>query len=155
MGTAILQVRHELVVVVGVLRGSMGFEVDGVAIEAGSVEKGVPDGDLVIGFPLGEIEGVRGTGGSRRMVVAVGCDGGHVPGVDEGGCDVRPAWDGGDGADGETGRGQRRTNRGSGDQALPTTDHATGVPPRPIYVGPDRLQLHRPHSVTVSRRQAC
>lgn len=100
MGTAILQVRHELVVV-GLLRESMGFEVDRVAIEAGGVEKGVPDGDLVIGFPLGEIEGVGGTGGSRRTVVAVGCDGGHVPGVDKGGCDVRPAWDGGDGADGE------------------------------------------------------
>lgn len=74
MSTAILQVRNELVV--GLLR-----EMDGIAIEAGCVEKGVSDGDLIVGFPLGKIERVRWTGGSRLVIMAVRCNGGHVPGV--------------------------------------------------------------------------
>jgi hypothetical protein len=88
---------------------SMGVEVHRVAIDAGGVEKGVADGDLIIGFPLGKIERVRGTGGSRLVIMAVRCDGWHVPEVvlgagrrvDGGGCDVRPAWDGRCESDGE------------------------------------------------------
>lgn len=57
----------------------MWFEAAHIAIGAGRVEKSVANrGGLLVGFPLGDVKGVRGTG-IGGLIGGVGYDGGHVP----------------------------------------------------------------------------
>jgi hypothetical protein len=76
--TAISQIGGK-VVVFGLLVETVCLQVAGVAIGAGGIEKSVADRNLIVGFPLGDVERVRGTDASRVVIMAVSRDGWHVP----------------------------------------------------------------------------
>lgn len=78
MNTAISQVRGK-VIVFGLLVEMVRLQMACVAIGAGGIEKGVADRSLIVGFPLGDVERVRGTDASRMVIMAVGRDRWHVP----------------------------------------------------------------------------
>jgi hypothetical protein len=68
VSAAVLQAGEKLVVV-GLLVEIGRFEAAGIAIRTSSIQKGVAHGGLVVGFPLGDIEGIGRADGSSRVVI--------------------------------------------------------------------------------------